>query len=212
MAEKFKEKPHIFGFSWEFPISDRVREFINPWYSGKTNPSLLSGGLALIREIASEKQNLHLCNTLDYSNWKQFQGWSKEFSEVQQDLYSHLTCGVSWISDTEQGGGSKRVWCDILRYQQKLRWLHSAAAFILSCPQLVSENSLKQQSAKVNETKLVQLTRGLTPFDCVIPKSLTSKQKPSTCNGLKPKKSDYSTCCFFSGSLVAHREEGDTST
>lgn len=143
----------IFGFLWGFPISDRIRELqLLHTMKKKKNQFLLCGGFSLISDVASEKQNLHLCHTLDYSNSKPLQGWSKDFQEVH---YSHLNCCVaSWISDMEQGGGSRRVWCETQRYRQRLSQFHSAG--FVELPATSVRKFFWKRSAKVKETKLAQ--------------------------------------------------------
>lgn len=128
-----------------------------PRYSKKTKKKfhLYSVG-TLIRKIASEKQNFHLCNALDYSNL---------ISRVMQrllcvpvgSLFPPKHCAASWVLHMEQGGGSKKLWYNILRDQKKFIWFYSSETFILSCPRLISENSLKESQQKFKKTKKAQI-------------------------------------------------------
>lgn len=167
----------IFGFSQGFSISDRISE-LQLLHTTKKNPFLLSGDFSPISDVASEKQNLHLCHTPGYSNSKPFQRWSKDF---QEGHYSHLI--VVWWAGYQNGSRREKqeavVWCDIQRYRQRFSQFHS-----IGVAELFTASVRKffwKKSAKVKETNLIQTGQqvktllGSQSLGFLIPKSVTSE-------------------------------------
>lgn len=141
----------IFGFSWGFPISDRIRElqllhttkkksiftlwrlFFDFWccFWKAKPPPLPHTGLFQLKTTPRVKQRL-----------------------PGAALFSSDCCVASWISDMEQGRGRRRVWCETQRYRQRFSQFHSAEVVELSTASV--RKFFWKRSAKVKETKLAQ--------------------------------------------------------
>lgn len=168
----------IFGSSRGLPISDRSKK-LQLLYTMKKKSHFYSVGTFLqFLMLLLKSKTFYLCHTLGYSNWKAFQGWSKDF---QESHYSHLIvvrrAGYqAWIKE----GGSGRVWCDVIqRYRQRFSQFHSIGVVELFTASV--RKFFWKRPAGVKETKLTQTSQLVKTLlesqslDFLIPKSVTSK-------------------------------------